>query len=157
MNKMREICVDKITLNIGTGGPGENLDKAMKLLNNLTNIKAVSTATKKRIPGWGLRPGLKIGCKVTLRGKKADEFLRKLLAAKNNMLKEKNFDAEGNFSFGIPEYLDIPTAVYDSQIGIIGLEVAVSLARPGFRVKRRHIMPRKISKKHKISKEARYF
>jgi len=153
MNKMKEIYVEKITLNMGVGGPGEGLEKAMKLLNSLTNVKPVSTITKKRIPGWDLRPGLKIGCKVTLRGKNAEGLLKRLLAAKDNKLKERNFDNEGNFSFGIPEYLDIPGAIYDPQIGIIGLEAAITMVRRGFRVKMRHIMPRKISKKHKIGME----
>ena len=36
-----------------------------------------------------------------------------------------------------------------SKIGIMGLEVCVTLERPGFRVKKRKIMPRKISKNHK--------
>lgn len=153
MNQMQEIYVEKVTLNIGVGGPGENLEKATRLLQNLTNMKPVSTTTKKRIPGWGLRPGLKIACKVTTRGEKAKELLKKLLAAKDNVLKEKNFDKSGNFSFGIAEYLDIPGAEYDMKVGIIGLESAVTLARPGFRIKKRKIMARRIPKHHEITKE----
>ncbi|MFH1592546.1 MAG: 50S ribosomal protein L5 [Candidatus Woesearchaeota archaeon] len=153
MNKMQEIYVEKVTLNMGTGEPGDKLDKAMKLLKTLTNSKPVTTKTKKRIPGWGIRPGLQIGCKVTLRGKRAHELLVKLFAAKGNNLRDKNFDDAGNVSFGIPEYLDIPGAEYDMEIGIIGLEAAVTLARPGFRIKKRRIMRRSIPKNHRIGKE----
>jgi len=56
-------------------------------------------------------------------------------------------------SFGIAEYLDVPGAEYDPSIGIIGFETAVSLSRPGFRVKERRIMKRKIPQKHRITKE----
>ncbi|MEK6934481.1 MAG: 50S ribosomal protein L5 [Nanoarchaeota archaeon] len=153
MNKMKEIQVERVTLNIGTGGPGEGLDKAMKLLKNLTGLKPVATTTNKRIPSWGLRPGLQIGCKVTLRGKKAEAFLKSLFEAKSNQLEPSNFDNQGNFSFGISEYLDIPGAEYDMSIGIIGLETAVTLSRPGFRIKNRRIMSRKIPTRHRITKE----
>lgn len=153
MNPMKQIKVEKVTLNIGVGGPGENLEKAMKLLNKLTNKKPVSTKAKKRIPTWGTRPGLEIGCKVTLRGKQAVEIITRLLAAKNNRLKPSNFDRTGNVSFGISEYLDIPGIDYDASIGIIGLEAAVTLARAGFRIKLRKSKRKKIAPKHKITKE----
>ena len=150
---MKEIKVEKLTVNIGTGGPGDKLDKALKLLKNITKEKPVTTTTKKRIPTWDIRPALQIGCKVTLRGKKAEALLKRLIEAKGNKLKESYFDNQGNFSFGIAEYLDVPGAEYDPSIGIIGFETAVSLTRPGFRIKERKIMKRKISKKHKITKE----
>src|SRR3989339_1029028 len=98
-NQMREIKISKITLNSGIGKDEEKLKKALKLLNKITGLKPVSTITKKRIPGWGLRPGLAIGCKVTIR-KGTEELLKRLLVAKENKLSKKNLDTEGNFSFG---------------------------------------------------------
>lgn len=153
MNIMQQIKVEKVTLNIGTGGPGDKLDKAIKLLKKLTNKKPVPTTTKRRIPLWGLRPGLQIGCKVTLRGKDAEEFVKKILVTKSNKLSPLNFDTTGNVSFGIPEYLDIPDVEYDASIGIIGLEAAITLARPGFRIKLRKLKRKKIPVKHRITKE----
>jgi len=153
MKSMREIGIEKVTLNMGTGTEKANMEKAMKLLKKITNAKPIQTKTMKRIPTWGIRPGLPIGCKVTLRGKKAEELLRRLLQAVNNQLNESKFDKGGNFSFGITEYLDIPGVEYDADIGIIGLEVAVTLKRPGFRIKRRKRQKKKIPTKHKITKE----
>ncbi len=150
---MRTIKVEKITLNIGTGEPGDRLDKAAKFLQGLTGEKVVKTQTKKRIPTWKIRPGLTIGCKVTLRGEKGKKMLKRLLQAKNNKLKEGNFDGNGNLAFGIREYLDIPDAKYDAEVGIIGLEVAITLGRPGFRIKRRMIKMKKIPKRHRITKQ----
>ena len=152
-NKMRQIKIEKITLNIGTGMPGEALEKALKLLNKIAQNKPVSTKTKKRIPTWGVRPGLEIGAKVNVRGRKAEEILTNLLKAKSNILKESNFDTTGNFSFGIAEYIDIPGIEYDSSIGIIGFEIAVTLMRPGFRIRSRQRKSRSVPKKHKITKE----
>ena len=151
-NPMREIKITSLSLNIGTGKEEDRFKKATKLLKKITNVAPVPTTAKKRIPGWGLRPGLVIGCKITIR-KNAKELLKRLLVAKENILKEKNFDQNGNLSFGIPEYIDIEGLEYDPDIKIMGLEVAVTLERSGFRIKKRKIHTKKVGKKHKISKE----
>ena len=151
--KDREIKLDKLTLNIGTGEPGDKLEKAMKLLKNISDMKPVTTKTEKRIPGWKIRPGLQIGCKVTLRKQKAIDTLNKLFSSIDKKIEAKKFDDNGNFSFGIKEYLEIPTIEYDPDIGIIGLEAAVTLKRPGFRIKYRRLRKKKIHKKHLITKQ----
>ncbi|MEK6839815.1 MAG: 50S ribosomal protein L5 [Nanoarchaeota archaeon] len=152
-NPMRNIRVEKITLNIGTGMPGEKLEKALKLLQKISQSKPVSRKTKKRIPTWGVRPGLEIGAKVTIRGKKAEELLVRLLKARADSLPASKFDITGNLAFGIPEYIEIPGVEYDATIGIIGLEVAVTLMRPGFRIRSRARKRMSIPKKHMITKE----
>lgn len=152
MNPMREIRIEKVTLNTGSGKDQTKLDKSIMLLKNITGLVPVKTFAKKRIPEWGLRPGLPIGCKITLRKKKAIELLKKLLDAKDNQLSEKQFDNEGNISFGIHEYIDIPGVKYDPKIGVIGLEVCITLERAGFRIKRRSVNKRKIPLRHKIRK-----
>lgn len=153
MNPMEDIRIEKVTLNVGAGKDQTKLEKGMLLLKNITGINPVKTFTNKRLPSWGLRPGLPIGCKLTLRKKKAEEILLRLLDAKDNKLSLHQFDKEGNIAFGIHEYIDIPGVKYEPKIGIMGLEVCVTLERPGFRIKRRRIMKRKISKKHRIKKE----
>lgn len=150
---MKEIKVAKVTLNIGAGKDQAKLKKGVKLLGSITNAKPVETITNKRIAGWGIRPGLPIGCKVTLRKVKAIEILNNLLKAKESKLNEKQFDDNGNIAFGIAEYIDIPSVKYDPDIGIIGLEVCVTLERAGFRIKRRKLCKGKVHKNHKISKE----
>jgi len=151
-NRMQEIRIEKVTLNIGAGKNEDQLKKGLKLLEKLTQSTPVKTATRKRIPGWGLRPGLIIGCKVTRR-KNAEELLKRLLTAKKNILSADSVDKQGNFSFGIPEYIDIPGLEYDPELKILGLEVAVTLERPGFSLKRRKIKPGRVGKGHRIRKE----
>ena len=152
-NPMRQIRIEKVTLNVGAGKNQDLLSKGMKLLEKLAGRPPVKTITQKRIAGWGLRPGLPIGCKVTIRGAGAIELFKKMLGAKDNILEDSKFDNKGNLSFGIPEYIDIPGAEYDPEIGIIGLQVSVTLERPGFRIKKRRLKNKKISASHEINKD----
>jgi large subunit ribosomal protein L5 len=150
---MKNIKIEKVTLNFGAGKEQRNLEKGIKLIKTLTGIEPVKTKTNKRIPGWGLRPGLPIGCKITLRGEKAVEIFEKLLEAKDNNLNSNNFDNNGNISFGIAEYIDIPGIEYDPEIGVIGLQISCTLQRPGFRIRRRKRFTRKIKTKNAITKD----
>ena len=150
---MQSILIDKITLNMGIGNSGEILDKALVLLEEISGAKPIKTVSKKRIPTWGIRPGLPIGCKVTLRGEKTEKLLRRLLQAVNNNLNKSQFDEYGNFSFGIKEYIDIPEVKYHVEIGIIGLEVSVTMKKPGLRVKIRKIKRNNIPRKQMPSQE----
>ncbi|MBU2637550.1 MAG: 50S ribosomal protein L5 [Nanoarchaeota archaeon] len=153
MNPMKEIRIEKVTLNIGVGKPGPELEKALKLLKQISGKKPVETKTVKRIPTWGLRPGLSIGAKVTIRGKEAEEVLKRLLNAIDYRMHSYKIGKDGNFAFGVKEYIDIPGMKYDMEIGMIGLEAAVTLKRAGFGIRRRKVMPRKLPDRHRIHKE----
>lgn len=154
MNVMKTIKVEKVTLNIGAGKDQKLLEKGIRLIKNITGTAPVKTITQKRIPGWGLRPGLPIGCKLTLRGAEAEKLIKRLLVAKDNNLSPKNFDNAGNISFGIPEYIDIEGAEYDPDIGIIGLQACITLSRPGYRIRFRSIRPQKLKKQRIVRDEA---
>ncbi|MBI4449123.1 50S ribosomal protein L5 [Candidatus Woesearchaeota archaeon] len=153
MSMQNDIRIEKITLNIGAGKEQARLDKGVLLLTELSMRTPVKTITQKRIATWGLRPGLPIGCKVTLRKLEAKTMLKRLLYAKDNKLKKTNFDENGNLAFGIPEYIDIEGAKYNPQIGIMGLEVAVTLQKPGSHVKKRKIKRGAIGKRQLIKKD----
>ena len=153
MNSMRNIKLGKVTLNIGAGTNTAKLDKGIKLIHHIAGRKPVKTFTTKRIPTWGVRPGLPLGCKLTLRKKPAREVLTRLLQAKENKLSSKQFDDLGNVAFGIHEYIDIPGAKYDPDVGIMGLEVCVTLERAGFRIKKRRTRKSTIPKTHTIKRE----
>ncbi|MBU5575283.1 MAG: 50S ribosomal protein L5 [Candidatus Aenigmatarchaeota archaeon] len=148
---MREIRINKVTINIGCKEPGERLEKAKILLERITGKKAVITHARKRST-FGVAKGRPLGCKVTLRGKDAIEFLKKALDAINFTIPKKSFDTQGNFSFGIEEYINLPKVKYDPEIGMYGMDVCVTLERPGYRVSRKRL-PRKIGKNHKITRE----
>lgn len=153
-NPMRKLSIEKVTVNIGTGQPGEILDNAKTLLERLTDgAKPIETTAKKREPTFKLRKGLPIGTSVILRGKKARDFLEKSFAAKRKVINARNFDREGNFAFGVAEYIDFPGAKYDPAMEMYGFDVCVTLKRPGRRIVMRRNKKAKIGKKHRISKE----
>jgi len=152
-NPMREIMIEKVTLNIGAGRDVNRLNGGFKLLQTLTGKKPVKTKAKHRIPNWDIRPGLQIGVKVTVRGEKAKKLLSRLFEAVANEISIKAFDDRGNFSFGIPEYIEIPGMKYDHSLGLFGLQVCVTLSRKGYRIAKRQLRKKPIHRRIWISKE----
>lgn len=137
MNEMQEVRIAKVTVNIGVGEVGDAVDKAAELIESLTGSNAVKTESSRAAQGFGLRGGLKIGAKTTLRGEEAEEFLEKVFEANGNEIDAGAFDTQGNFSLGVSEYIDMPGVKYDPDIGMQGFDVAVTLERPGYRVSER--------------------
>ncbi|MEK6888714.1 MAG: 50S ribosomal protein L5 [Nanoarchaeota archaeon] len=148
-NPMRKIKMEKVV--VSAGAVGDDLQKAKKLLELLTKRKAQIITSNKRIPDFGVRPGLEVGTRITLRGKEANELLRRLLGAIDNKLKGKQI-ADNHFSFGIKEYIEIPGIEYQRDIGIRGLNVTVVFCRPGLRVQRKKIKSGYIALKQQVQK-----
>lgn len=153
-NPMRDVRVEKVVLNIGCGGRVP-IDMAKTLLERLTKAKIVMTKSKKRTtfanaPGRG-KP---IGMKVTIRPKRgAGDMIKRLLAAREGKLPVSSFDEQGNVNFGVKEYLDIPGMEYDPKMKMIGMDVAVTLERPGFRTKRKSLASA-IGNRHLVTRQA---
>ena len=151
-NIMRKVKLEKITLSCGTGTAPGTIEKGLKLLKILPNKTPVKTSSKKRIPAFNVRPGLAIGCKVTLRGKTAKDLLKRLLASIGNKLRFKQLNP-GSFAFGIKEYIEIPDMTYQREVGIMGLDVSATLTRAGFRVSKRRSRQERIPQRHRITRE----
>ena len=132
---------------MGVGKSGEPIEIGKKTLSQITGKKPNTRNAKKSQRDWGIRKGEPIGVAITIRDNDAIKLLKRLLVAKDNKISGRAFDNEGNFSFGIKEHIDIPEIKYDPKIGILGLEVSVSLARSGFNIKNRSIQKAKVGKK----------
>lgn len=157
-NPMLMPVIEKVTVNMSVGQSGRPLEQAETILKKLTNQKPSKRKAKKTIREFGIRKGESIACLVTLRGENAEDFLRKAFYAVENKLSKYCFDRQGNFAFGIKEHIDIPGIKYSPELGIHGMDVAVSLGRAGYRVKRRHRNKSKIGKGHLLTaKEAILF
>ena len=151
-NLMKKIVLAKVVLNMGIGKSGDPIEIGKNALKQITGKKPNARNAKKSQRDWGVRKGEPIGVAVTVRGNDATELLKKLFVAKDNQIEERVFDNEGNLSFGLKEHIDIPEIKYDPTIGILGLDVSVSLARPGFNIKLRGRRKTKVGKNHRITK-----
>lgn len=151
--KMMEPRVEKLVVNIGVGEAGEKLAKAEKVLMMITKHKAIRTISKTTNKDLGIRWGMPLGCKVTLRKKAAEEFLKQAFYVKDNKIASYSFDPNGNFSFGITDFTDFPGQKYNPEIGIFGMDVSVVVARPGRRVSIRDRAPRKIPHSHRLTRK----
>ena len=150
---MRELYVDKVVVHMGVGEGGDKLSKAVDLMRQITGNSPVRSNAKKTNPTFGIRKGSPISCKVTLRGKKAGDFLETALKIIEQRVSSGQIDRQGNFSFGIEEHTDFPGMSYDPQIGIYGMDINVVLARRGIRITRRHIEQRRLPMKQKVAPE----
>ncbi|MBQ8180195.1 MAG: 50S ribosomal protein L5 [Candidatus Methanomethylophilaceae archaeon] len=152
MSSMREVHVEKVVVNIGVGEAGERLVKAEKVLEMVTGQKPVETISKTVNRDLGIRQGMPLGCKVTLRGESAEEFIRRALVIREMRVPEYSFDQEGNMSFGISDYTDFDGMKYDPEIGIFGMDISVVLRRPGNRITQRALLKRRVPKKHRVER-----
>lgn len=153
MIDMKQPRVEKVVVNIGVGEAGDRLVKAQKVLTSITGQTSVQTISKTINRDLGIRKGMPLGCKVTLRGERAEVFLRKALKIREGRIQNYSFDKEGNMSFGVPDYTDFPGMKYDPEIGIFGMDVNVVLRRPGARIARRAILRRRIPSKHRLNRD----
>ena len=131
-NKMQVPKLDKIVLNMGIGEAKENakvLDGAVKDLATISGQKPQITKAKKSIANFKLREGVKIGCKVTLRGDRMYEFADRLInialprVRDFRGVKANSFDGRGNYTMGIKEQLIFPEIEYDKVDKIRGMDI----------------------------------
>ena len=123
----------KIVLNMGLGDVKDNSKSFNTAVDELTLIagqKAVATKAKKAISNFKVREGMKIGAKVTLRGRRMYEFFDRLTAIALPRVRDfrgisdKSFDGRGNYSMGIKEQLIFPEISYDKVEKIRGLDIS---------------------------------
>lgn len=145
--------IRKVTVNISVGQSGEPLEKAGKVLEQLTGQRPVKRKARQTIRDFGIRKDEPISCVVTLRKEKAVEFLKKAMQAVDNKISKKCFDNSGNFSFGIKEHIEIPSTKYMPELGIFGMDISVTLGRAGYRIKERRRAKSKIGASHLLTPE----
>ena len=126
--------LDKIVLNMGLGDVKDNsksFNIAIDELAAISGQKPIATTAKKAISNFKGRQGMKIGAKVTLRGKRMYEFFDRVTAIALPRVRDfrgvsrKSFDGHGNYAFGIKEQLIFPEINYDKIEKIRGLDVLI--------------------------------
>jgi large subunit ribosomal protein L5 len=151
-NEMKKISIEKVVVNIAVGKSGEPLERAKRALQELTGQSPSVRGAKKNFRDFGIHKGEPIAAIVTLRREVAKQFLKGIIAAKSNTFQASSFDKMGNISVGIHEHIDIPGTKYNPEIGIVGMNVSISLVRPGYRISKRRNKG-KVGKNHRITKD----
>ncbi len=126
--------VEKIVLNMGVGEVNTNpkaLENAMRDMGIISGQRPVATIATKSVAAFKLREGMKIGCKVTLRGEKMYDFLDKLMSISLPRVRDfrgvsaNSFDGHGNYAMGIKEQLMFPEIEYDKVDKIRGMDIII--------------------------------
>lgn len=126
--------IEKIVLNMGLGDVKDNSKSFGIAIDELTLIsgqKPVATKAKKAISNFKVREGMKVGAKVTLRGKRMYEFLDKLISIALPRVRDfrglsrKSFDGRGNYALGIKEQIIFPEIDYDKIERIRGFDILI--------------------------------
>jgi large subunit ribosomal protein L5 len=152
-NPMREVKLEKVVVNIGCGGDGDSIERGKKLIDMLTDGRKPVVTLSKRRSTFGIAKQKPVGVKVTLKDKQAMDFLKMSFEGVENKIKASSFTDDGNFNFGVKEYIELPGVKYRHDIGMFGFDVTATLKRAGFRIKHRRVQKRKIPSGHKIKKE----
>jgi len=131
-NVMQVPRLEKVVVNVGVGEAIQNskaLDAALGDITTITGQKPVVTKAKKSIAAFKLRAGMKIGCKVTLRGDRMYHFVDKLFSIALPRVRDfrgvspKSFDGRGNYSLGVREQLIFPEIEYDKIDKVRGMDI----------------------------------
>jgi len=124
--------IEKICLNMGVGEAIANakiLEEAVKHLAAITGQAPQITKAKNSVSNFRLRENYKIGCRVTLRGRRMYEFLDRLVNAAIPRIRDfrginpRGFDRQGNFSLGLEEIVIFPEIEVDRMETPLGMDV----------------------------------
>jgi large subunit ribosomal protein L5 len=126
--------LEKIVINMGTGPSDKDpkhLENSIRDLTLISGQKPVATVAKKAVSNFKIREGLKIGCKVTLRGDNMYHFFDRLSTVVLPRIRDfqglspKSFDGRGNYALGLKEQLVFPEIPYDTFDRIRGMDIII--------------------------------
>lgn len=124
--------LDKIVVNMAVKATDDkHLENCIRDMQLITGQKPVVTTARKAVSNFKLREGMKIGCKVTLRGDRAYHWLDKLATVVLPRIRDfqglnpNSFDGRGNYAMGLKEQLVFPEIPYDSFDRIRGMDVII--------------------------------
>ncbi|MDX9802713.1 MAG: 50S ribosomal protein L5 [Dehalococcoidales bacterium] len=133
-NVMQVPRLVKVVINIGVGEAIQNakaLEAAESDLTAISGQHPVTTRSKRSISAFKLREGMPVGLKVTLRGRRMQEFLGKIINVVLPRIRDFQgvsadaFDGQGNYTLGFKEQIMFPEIDFDKVDKLRGLEVTI--------------------------------
>ncbi|GAB3582591.1 50S ribosomal protein L5 [Calidifontibacter terrae] len=133
-NVMQVPGVTKVVVNMGVGDAARDsklIDGAVKDLSLITGQKPTVTKARKSIAQFKLREGMPIGAHTTLRGDRMWEFLDRLVSVALPRIRDfrglspKQFDGNGNYTFGLNEQSMFHEIDQDKIDRVRGMDITV--------------------------------
>jgi len=133
-NPMQVPTVTKVVVNMGVGEAARDsklIEGAVRDLRLITGQKPVVRRATKSIAQFKLREGQPIGAKVTIRGDRMWEFLDRLLSLALPRIRDfrglsdRQFDGNGNYTFGLTEQAVFPEIPLDSIDRPRGMDITI--------------------------------
>ena len=133
-NVMQIPGLTKIVVNMGVGDAARDskvINGALEDLTAITGQKPQLRRAKKSIANFKLREGMPIGAKVTLRGDRMWEFLDRLLTVALPRIRDfrglndKQFDGNGNYTFGLSEQTVFHEIDQDKIDRVRGMDITI--------------------------------
>jgi len=124
----------KVVVNMGVGDAVKDsklIDGAVRDLTLITGQKPQVTKARKSIAQFKLREGMPIGAHATLRGDRMWEFLDRLVTLALPRIRDfrglsgKQFDGNGNYTFGLTEQVMFHEIDQDSIDRVRGMDITV--------------------------------
>ncbi len=135
--------LEKVVVNVGIGkrvikDPSKKDDLIKKISDDIaliTGQRPQVRKAKQSISGFGVRKGMPIGLRATLRGRRMYHFLDKLINVvlprirDFQGIKESSIDSEGNLSIGLDEQLVFPEISSDDADIFFGMEITITTTK----------------------------
>jgi large subunit ribosomal protein L5 len=124
----------KVVVNMGVGDAAKDsklIDGAVRDLTQITGQKPQVTKARKSIAQFKLREGMPIGAHATLRGDRMWEFLDRLVTLALPRIRDfrglsgKQFDGNGNYTFGLTEQVMFHEIDQDKIDRVRGMDITV--------------------------------
>lgn len=126
--------VEKVIVNVGIGEIAKNKETLAATIRDLATITGQKPSTRKAkvsVASFGVREGMPVGLKVTLRGVRMYHFLDKLFSIVLPRLRDFRglkltaFDKFGNYTIGFEEHTLFPEIDITKVSKVFGLEVSI--------------------------------
>jgi large subunit ribosomal protein L5 len=133
-NPMAEARVEKVVINVGVGEAAKSKETMEAVSRDLALITGQKPAIRKArvsVASFGVRQGMPVGLKVTLRGDRMYAFLERLFSITLPRLRDfrglsiHGFDKSGNYTLGFEEQTVFPEIDLGKVVKPFGLEVTI--------------------------------
>ena len=126
--------LDRVVVNVGVGKQRDNkpfIEEVQRDIAIITGQKPHPRMARKAVAGFKVRQGNLVGYRVTLRGKRMNDFVSRLVHITLPRVRDfrglsiKSFDGNGNFSIGFKEQLSFPEIHPEQVDAIFGVQVTI--------------------------------